>query len=83
MLATLDESTYSPRMKILMIDRDLRMGDDHPIIWSHCIGRGRAIYSALGHLAEAYDEPAHLRFLAQAIEWVRNPHSGGCEIPRG
>lgn len=82
-LATLDESTYSPRMKILMIDRDLRMGDDHPIIWSHCIGRGRAIYSALGHLDEAYDEPAHLRFLAQAIEWVRSPPSGGCEIPRG
>ena len=33
-LATLDESTYSPRMKIAMIDRDLRMGDDHPIVWS-------------------------------------------------
>lgn len=82
-LATLDESTYSPRMKILMIDRDLRMGDDHPIIWSHCIGRGRAIYSALGHRAEAYDEPAHLRFLAQAIDWVRSTPPDGCRIPQG
>jgi len=81
-LATLDESTYSPRVKILMIDRDLQMGDDHPIVWSHCIGRGRAIYSALGHQAEAYAEPAHLRFLAQAIDWVRSPPADGCRIPR-
>lgn len=81
-LATLDESTYSPRMKIAVIDRDLRMGDDHPILWSHCIGRGRAIYSALGHQAEAYREPAHLRFLEQAIEWVRSAPAEGCRIPR-
>ena len=81
-LATVDESTYSPRMKIAVFDRDLRMGDDHPILWSHCIGRGRAIYSALGHRADAYREPAHLRFLEQAIDWVRSPPAEGCRIPR-
>ena len=80
-LATLDESSYSPRMKIAMIDRDLAMGDDHPIIWSHCIGRGRAIYSALGHQAEAYDEALHRRFLAQAIDWVRTVPESGCRVP--
>ncbi len=80
-LATLDESTYTPRMKIAVIDRDLRMGDDHPIVWSHCIGRGRAVYSALGHLPEAYAEPLHVQLLEQAVDWVRTPPPGGCSIP--
>lgn len=80
-LATLDESTYSPRMKIAILDRDLRMGDDHPIIWTHCIGRGRAIYSALGHQAEAYQEPLHRRLLGQAIAWTRETPPEGCSIP--
>ncbi len=81
-LATVDESTYSPRMKIFVIERDLRMGDDHPIIWSHCLGRGRALYSALGHRAAAYQEPTHLRLLAQAIDWVRRTPAEGCRVPR-
>ena len=80
-LATLDESTYTPRMKIAMIDRDLRMGDDHPIIWSHCIGQGRAIYSALGHQAAAYSEPDHLVFLEKSIAWLMERPEAGCEIP--
>ena len=80
-LATLDESTYEPRMKIMVFDRDLRMGDDHPIIWSHCIGKGRAIYSALGHQAEAYAEPSHLTFLEESIAWLMSTPASGCEIP--
>jgi len=80
-LATLDESTYSPRMKIAVIDRDLRMGKDHPIIWTHCIGRGRTIYSALGHQAEAYQEAAHLTFLEESIAWLLATPSTGCEVP--
>jgi len=80
-LATLDESTYSPRMNIAIIDRDLRMGADHPIIWAHCIGRGRAIYSALGHQPEAYAEPAHVTFLEEAIAWVRSAPPSGCALP--
>ncbi len=80
-LATLDESTFSPRMQIMMIDRDLRMGDDHPIIWTHCVGRGRALYSALGHQAVAYSEPEHLTFLEEATAWLMSTPSEGCEIP--
>lgn len=81
-LATLDESTYSPRMKIAIIDRDLSMGGDHPIIWTHCIGRGRVLYSALGHQPEAYAEPEHLVFLEESIEWLMSTPPSGCEIPR-
>ena len=80
-LATLDESTYTPRMKIAIIDRDLRMGDDHPIIWTHCIGMGRAMFSALGHQEAAYSEPKHLAFLAEATAWLMSTPPGGCEIP--
>lgn len=80
-LATLDESTYSPRMKIAILDRDLRMGDDHPIIWTHCIGKGRAMYSALGHQEVAYSEPAHLVFLEEATAWLMSTPVGGCEVP--
>jgi hypothetical protein len=35
-LASLDESSYEPRE----LFRDIAMGD-HPVVWSHCPGRGR------------------------------------------
>lgn len=81
-LANLDESTYSPRMKIAVIDRDLRMGEDHPIVWTHCIGRGRAIYSALGHQAAAYEEPAHVKLLENGLRWLmgRSRSGGRCDV---
>lgn len=80
-LASLDESTYSPIMKISIYERDLRMGTDHPIVWTHCLGRGRVLYSALGHLADAYqDEPLHRRFLGQAIDWLAERPAEGCRV---
>ena len=61
-LATLDESSYGATP-------DLRMGD-HPLIWSHCVGKGRVFYSALGHQASAYAEPKHLLMIDRAIQWA-------------
>ena len=70
-LATLDESTYSPELNVLGIYKsDLAMGEDHPIVWSRCIGKGRAFYSAMGHLADAYKEEAHLAMIEGAIAWA-------------
>jgi type 1 glutamine amidotransferase len=77
-LATLDESTYAPDFKLFFIDRDLRMGADHPIIWSQCIGRGRSLYSALGHQAEAYSEPEHLELLEEGVAWLLDDASNDC-----
>jgi type 1 glutamine amidotransferase len=77
-LATLDESTYSPRMKLLWMDEDLAMGEDHPIIWTHCIGRGASLYSALGHLAQSYDEPRHQTFLEESIAWLIEERGRDC-----
>ncbi len=72
-LAGLDETTYSPRNTVYGVE-DLRMGEgaiNHPIIWSHCPGQGRAFYSAIGHLETNYNDPNYARILDNAFDWVR------------
>lgn len=59
-LATILESTYTGGT----------MGSDHPIIWSHDQGSGRAFYSGLGHTPESYSEPLVLDLIAGAISWA-------------
>lgn len=73
-LATLDETTYSPRM----FWKNIGMGADHPIVWKHCVGKGRAFYSAMGHAPSTYREPLHLRMLAGAIAWAAGLEGQGC-----
>lgn len=65
-LATLDESTYSP---VGTGKLDLRMGD-HPIAWTNCIGKGRSFYSAIGHRPETYSDPRYVEMLQAAIRWA-------------
>ncbi len=77
-LVRVDESTYSPRLKLFGTDRDLAMGD-HPVVWSHCVGRGRALYSALGHQAAAYAEPEYAALLEGAVAWAARTEGEGCE----
>ncbi len=78
-LVTLDEASYSPRERIpLLVDKDLRMGKDHPMVWTHCVGNGRAFYSALGHRAEAYAEPKHIEMIAGAISWAAGLEGPAC-----
>jgi type 1 glutamine amidotransferase len=59
-LLTIDESTYS----------GARMGEPHPMAWAHELLGGRAFYTALGHTAESYGEPAFLDHLAGGMVWV-------------
>ncbi len=68
-LVSIDEQSYSPIQKILGAENDLRMGD-HPVVWNRCIGEGRAIYSALGHQAKAYEDSKHKQLLENAITWA-------------
>ncbi len=68
-LATVDETTYSPRLKLLWTDRDLSMGD-HPVIWTRAAGSGRAFFSSLGHSAEAYRGDLYRSVLEGAVEWA-------------
>lgn len=62
-LATIDESTYGP-------GEDNAMGDDHPIIWIACPGKGRSFYSALGHDTHTYLWGPHETMLEAAIGWA-------------
>ena len=59
-LCTVDESTYAGGA----------MGADHPIAWCHVVGRGHAFYTALGHTAESYAEPAFRAHLAGGIAYA-------------
>lgn len=43
-----------------------RMGD-HPMAWTHRVGDGRCWYTALGHEAAMYDDPAYRTHLAQGL----------------
>jgi type 1 glutamine amidotransferase len=61
-LATADETTYNPGRST--------MGADHPMVWTHCVGKGPVFYSAIGHSAETYSEPNHLQLLENAIAWA-------------
>ncbi len=61
-LATADETTYNPGRST--------MGADHPMVWTHCVGKGPVFYSAIGHSAETYSEPNHLHLLEHAIAWA-------------
>lgn len=65
-IATLDESTYTPEG---MMKMNLRMGD-HPIAWTNCIGKGRMFYSAIGHRPEQYWESHYVMMLESAIDWA-------------
>lgn len=74
-LAGLDESTYKA---VLDVDTfpakgDLRMGnkpDQHPVIWTKCIGKGRAVYSALGHHDRVYNDKIYSQILDNAFTWI-------------
>ena len=77
-LARIDEDSYQPAMKMLFMDKDLRMGADHPIIWWRCVERGRAIYTILGHSAEVYESPEVQGFLEGAISWAAGLEGEGC-----
>ena len=84
-LISIDEASYSPREKIpLLVDKDLSMGKDHPMVWTHCVGNGRAFYSALGHQARDYAEPKHLEMIAGAMAWAAGLDGPGCDaVPSG
>jgi len=61
-LVTVDESTYEPWKAT--------MGNDHPVVWSHSVGLGRAFYSAFGHEVEAYSDPLLTGMIEKAIIWA-------------
>ncbi|WP_229802629.1 ThuA domain-containing protein [Halioglobus pacificus] len=78
-IATVDEGTYTPLQNFMGQSRDLSMGD-HPIYWARCVGKGRAVYSALGHNADAYDNPPMRQLLDNALRWAINGEGQACDL---
>lgn len=60
-LITADEKSYVPGRST--------MGADHPMAWWHCVGKGHAFYSALGHGGMMYAEPAIIQLYENALAW--------------
>ena len=61
-LLSIDEQTYDTN--------DGGMGDDHPMVWSHELGDGRVVYSALGHTVDSYSDKNYQALLLAALSWV-------------
>jgi uncharacterized protein len=75
-LATIDEASYKP---IGMFGKNLAMGKDHPIIWWNCAGKGRILYSAMGHTAETFAEPYIQKMLLGSLKWTLRQDGSGCD----
>ena len=52
--------------------RESSMGTDHPIVWTNCVGKGKAFYSAMGHNGKYFLEPLHLEVIKSGIIWAAN-----------
>jgi type 1 glutamine amidotransferase len=78
-LATIDEDSYSPVQNFMGNTRDLRMGD-HPVVWSNCVGKGRTVYAAMGHKAEAFEQAQFRKVIANALEWLIDAPEQGCSV---
>ncbi len=74
-VATLDEATYIPEGRG---GQDLRMGEDHPIVWTQCVGKGRSLYTAIGHRPEVYHIPENLILLRDGLRWAAGQGQSGC-----
>jgi uncharacterized protein len=80
-LATIDEDTYSPVQNFMGKTRDLRMGDDHPVVWTNCVGAGRSVYTVMGHKAEAFEQPQFRQLLDNALTWLIEDTGRDCPRP--
>lgn len=78
-LVTVDEKSYNPEG---MFGKDLRMGD-HPAVWTRCVGKGRVLYSIMGHQASAFAEPDYRKLLQGALNWVMRQEGEGCDPASG
>ncbi|HEY0597734.1 ThuA domain-containing protein [Sphingopyxis sp.] len=71
-LARLDETG-------MKLDAKYRMGERHALLWWRCEGRARIFFSALGHKAETWADPVHLKMVDGAIGWAARRQGTGCD----
>jgi type 1 glutamine amidotransferase len=61
-LASVDESTYTP-------NSDIKMGD-HPVVWSNEHVKAKNVYIFMGHHADLFDNKAFCTIFHNAILWA-------------
>ncbi|MDR2927915.1 MAG: ThuA domain-containing protein [Cytophagaceae bacterium] len=61
-LASVDETTYTP-------DSDIKMGD-HPAVWVNTGMKARNVYFLPGHAATLFDTPDFVTMFSNAILWA-------------
>jgi len=61
-LATVDESSYVPNTMI-------KMGGDHPVVWSNPHYKARNVYIFMGHPGGLFDNPNFVQLFRNAIFW--------------
>jgi type 1 glutamine amidotransferase len=62
-LAHVDESTYAP-------DTPIKMGGDHPVIWTNEHMKARNVYIFMGHHPELFQNSAFTSIFHNAILWA-------------
>ena len=61
-LAAVDESSYVPNTMI-------KMGGDHPVVWSNPHYKARNVYIFMGHHGGLFDSPEFVQLFRNAIFW--------------
>ena len=61
-LASVDESSYVPNTPI-------KMGGDHPVVWSNPKYKARNLYIFMGHHAGLFDDSNFVQLFRNAIFW--------------
>jgi YVTN family beta-propeller protein len=64
-LATVDESSYVPNTMI-------KMGGDHPVVWSNPHYKARNVYIFMGHHDGLLEDPNFVQLFRNAIFWGAN-----------
>ncbi len=66
----MDGESINPDGNFLWIkNKNFGMGEKHPNVWHKKVGKGKALYSALGHDAGAFNDSTYVRILENAIKW--------------
>jgi uncharacterized protein len=65
-LAHVNEATYSP-------DTRIKMGSDHPVIWTNEHMKARNVYIFMGHHAELFQNSTYTTIFHNAILWAAHP----------
>jgi type 1 glutamine amidotransferase len=65
-LANVDENSYMPNSTI-------KMGGDHPVIWTNDTVKAKNVYIFMGHHPNLFENASYVTLLRNAINWAGTP----------